>query len=152
MGIMILTVVLIVDQLTKNWALNSLKPLRDLPVIQNIFHLTYVENRGAAFGMLQNQKLFFIITTLLVVGGVLIFMIKNKNNMHILLKISLSLIVGGALGNFLDRIRHGFVVDFFRIAWFDFPVFNVADSAIVVGAILVSYYVIKYDSVKTKEM
>lgn len=150
MGLIILAVILIVDQVTKFWAVNYLKGVGDIPVIQNLFHLTYVENRGAAFGMFQNQRLFFIITTSLVVGGIAIYMLKNRN-MHPLLKFSLSLVLGGAIGNFIDRMRFGYVVDFFHIVnrW---PVFNVADCAIVVGAILISYYIIKYDSVNTKEL
>ncbi len=151
MGVIILAVVLLTDQLTKLWAVDSLKTVRDIPIIQNIFHLTYVENRGAAFGMLQNQRLLFIITTSLVLTGIVIFMVKNRKNMHVLLKISLSLVMAGALGNFIDRMRYGFVVDFFHFVD-RFPVFNVADCAVVIGGILLSYYVIKYDSVEAKEM
>ncbi len=145
MSLIIILLVLALDLLTKYWAVNKLQEVGSIPVIQNIFHLTYVENRGAAFGMFQNQRLFFIIMTTIVVGGVLLFMYKNKN-MHLLLKISLSLVISGAIGNFIDRIRLGYVIDFFDFRiW---PVFNIADCAIVIGAILTSYMILKYDSIK----
>lgn len=142
-------VVLIIDQLTKLWALNQLQVIGDIPIIQNWFHLTYVENRGAAFGMLQNQRLFFFVMTLICVAGILIFLAKNKDT-PLVLKFSLYLILAGALGNLIDRIRLGFVVDFFHF-YHRFPVFNVADIAVVAGALLISYYVIRYDAFENKK-
>ncbi|WP_084280947.1 signal peptidase II [Alkaliphilus transvaalensis] len=140
--------VIILDLITKYWAINQLQPVGSIPVIENIFHLTYVENRGAAFGMLQNQRLFFIIMTTAITLGVIIFILKNKN-MHLLLKIGLSLVVGGAIGNLIDRIRYGYVVDLFDFRiW---PVFNIADCGVVVGALLISYIILKYDSIKPEE-
>ncbi|MBM7614529.1 signal peptidase II [Alkaliphilus hydrothermalis] len=148
MNLIIIIVVLALDQLSKLWAVNRLQALGSVPVIENIFHLTYVENRGAAFGMLQNQQLFFIITTSIIIVGALVFMYKNKR-MHLSLKIGLNLVVAGAIGNFIDRIRLGFVVDFFDFrVW---PVFNIADCAVVVGAIVISYVILKYDSITPEE-
>ena len=145
MGLLIVIFIIVLDQLSKFAALNYLKEAGDIPLIQNIFHLTYVENRGAAFGFFQNQKLFFIITTTIVVAAIVYYLIKTKQIMWPL-RLGLYLIIGGAIGNLIDRVRFGFVIDFFHIVnrW---PVFNVADSAIVVGAILVSYIILRYDSV-----
>lgn len=150
MGFLIVLFIIALDQLSKFAVLNNLKEVGDIPLIQDIFHLTYVENRGAAFGFFQNQKLFFVITTTIVVAAIIFYLLRTKNLMWPL-KIGLYLIIGGAIGNLIDRLRYGFVVDFFHIVnrW---PVFNIADSAIVVGAILVSYMILRYDTVTKKEM
>lgn len=143
MSYIIIIAVILFDQLSKVLTLKYLAPIKDIPIIKNVFHLTYVENRGAAFGMLQNQKIFFVITTIIILGAIYFYVRNNKPNRF--MAISLSLIVGGAIGNFIDRIRLGFVVDYFNFTLINFPVFNIADSAVVIGAFLVSIYIIKYD-------
>lgn len=142
-------IVLIIDQVSKILVLKYLKDLREVPIIRNILHFTYVENRGAAFGILQHQKWFFIIITALIVGGIVYYFRKERDYPKAMM-IGLSLIVGGAIGNLIDRVFYGFVVDFidFRV-W---PVFNIADSAIVIGQILVAYVILKYDKLNPKEM
>lgn len=144
MNYIVVIAVLILDQLSKILALKYLVPVRDIPIINNIFHLTYVENRGAAFGIFQNQKLFFIITTFIVLG--FIWFYTHHNRLNKVMIFGLSLVAGGAIGNLIDRVRLGFVVDYFHVAAINFPVFNIADSAVVVGGILVSYFIIKHDN------
>lgn len=143
MNYIIVIAVLILDQLSKVLALKYLMPVGDIPIINNIFHLTYVENRGAAFGLFQNQKLFFIITTLLVLG--FIWFYAHHNRLNKMMIVGLSLVAGGAIGNLIDRVRLGFVVDYFNVAIINFPVFNIADSAVVVGAVLIGIFILKYD-------
>lgn len=127
------------DRVSKVICRQYLRPLGSVPVIKGVFHLTYVENTGAAFGMLQGNTWFLILTSVLVsaVVAYLIWKVKPENRY---VKISLALILGGALGNLVDRVLLGYVVDFldFRI-W---PVFNIADSCVVVGAILLGYFVV----------
>lgn len=127
------------DRVSKVICRQYLRPLGSIPVIKGVFHLTYVENTGAAFGMLQGNTWFLILTSVLVsaVVAYLIWKVKPENRY---VKISLALILGGALGNLVDRVLLGYVVDFldFRI-W---PVFNIADSCVVVGAILSGYFVV----------
>lgn len=149
MNYMISLIVLLIDQLTKILVLKYLKSIGSLPIIKNIIHFTYVENRGAAFGILQNQRLFFIIITFIVVGFI-VFYFHKKDYYPKPMMIGLSLIVGGAIGNLIDRILYGFVVDFidFRV-W---PVFNMADSAIVIGQILIVYVILKYDVLDQREI
>jgi signal peptidase II len=131
--------VVFLDQFTKYLAAKYLMPVGSYPVIKHFFHLTYVENRGAAFGMLQNKTLFFIVITV-VVGIVLIYsMIKLPENS--LYNYTLAMILGGAIGNLIDRVRLGYVVDFIDFKFFP-AVFNVADSFIVVGAIILGYLMI----------
>lgn len=149
MNYIISLIVLLADQLSKILVLKYLKDVGSLPIIENILHLTYVENRGAAFGILQHKKWFFIVITILIVGFIIIYFRKNKNYPKPMM-IGLSLIVGGAIGNLIDRTLYSFVVDFidFRV-W---PVFNIADSAIVIGQILVVYVILKYDVLDQKEI
>lgn len=140
MNYILVIIVLILDQLSKILALKYLASIGDIPVIKNIFHLTYVENRGAAFGILQNQKLFFVIFALLVLG--LIWFYAHNNKLSKIMIYGLSLVTSGVIGNLIDRVRLGFVVDYFHFV--NFPVFNIADSAIVVGIILIGIFILKH--------
>ena len=139
MAIVIVAFVVFLDQVTKYLAVKYLMPIGSYPVIKNFFHLTYVENKGAAFGMLQNKTLFFIVITV-IVGAVLIYsMIKLPENS--VYNYTLAMILGGAIGNLIDRVRLGYVVDFIDFKFFP-AVFNVADSFIVIGAIILGYLMI----------
>lgn len=143
MEIVIVAFVLAVDQFTKYIAAKYLMPIGTLPIIKNFFHLTYLENRGAAFGILQNKTLFFIIITI-IVGGILIYsMFKLPGNAAY--KYTLAMILGGAIGNLVDRIRLGYVIDFIDFKFFP-AVFNIADSFIVVGAFILGYLMIFKDA------
>jgi len=131
---------LFLDQISKWLVVTRLKEIGTFPVIEGIFHLQYLENRGAAFGLLQDQMAFFVIVTVVVTGGILFFLFTEPNS-STFLQMALSLIAGGALGNLVDRIRFGYVIDFFDFQiW---PVFNVADTAIVLGQIMLIVYLLK---------
>lgn len=132
---LITIVSILLDQFTKYLAVINLKGNASIHVIGDFFRLTYVENRGAAFGMLQNQRWFFIITTILLIF-LLIYMIWFNKKITNAGKLTLSLVFGGAIGNFIDRVRLAYVIDFFDVRFgefYDFPVFNIADSCLVVG-------------------
>ena len=131
--------VLVIDQGSKFLIRKNLSLYESIPIIPDFFHLTYIENPGAAFGIFAHQRIFFIIITILILIGILYFYFKLQQEQW-LLKLSLGLVVGGAIGNFLDRLRWGAVIDFldFRI-W---PVFNIADTAIVIGMIVIAYQVL----------
>ena len=131
----------LIDQLTKLLVINTIKGVETLPLIQDVFHLTYWENRGAAFGMLQNQRVFFVVLTILIVLAVVIFMIVKKPK-SLMLCMSLTLLMGGAIGNFIDRALKGYVVDFLDFRLINFPIFNAADCFVVVGAVLLAVYLI----------
>lgn len=127
--------VLFLDQLSKFLAARFLELNKPAILINNFLNLSLVHNRGAAFGILKNQLFVFVIISLFAIALIL-YHLKDKKKSH-LSSISLSLILGGAVGNLIDRLRFGFVIDFldFRV-W---PVFNIADSAITIGVILLSW-------------
>ncbi len=142
-------VILIFDLLTKIWAQTRLQGIGTIPLIEGVFHLTYVENRGAAFGILQNQRVFFILITL-VFAAVVVYVISKYKNRPTVLDLGLSFMAAGALGNMIDRIWRGFVVDMFDFRLIDFPVFNVADIFVCIGAGLLAIFFIFFDG-KEKE-
>ena len=130
---------LVLDQASKYYVMNHFALGESLPVIQNVFHLTYIINRGAAFGMLTNQRWFFLAVAfvLLIVYG---FYRKRVNNGPLSLRVGTALLIAGAIGNGIDRyVLHG-VVDFFDFRiW---PIFNIADIGICVGVVCVIYYLL----------
>ena len=131
-----------IDQLVKSWALNELKDLRTLPIIGDVFHLTYVENRGAAFSLFSQFDSRWIFVALACVITVVILVLLQKKVMQTQLgQWSLVLIAAGAVGNAIDRVIHGFVVDLFDFRLIHFPVFNVADIFICTGGVLFVLYV-----------
>lgn len=109
-------------------------PQSTYPLIDGVFSLTYVENRGAAFGMLQNARWLFLIITIAMCAVMIFFLVKEHHRLHTLMRFALALVIAGAVGNFIDRAALGYVRDMLYFALIDFPVFNVADSAVCVGA------------------
>jgi len=135
MVFIIVSSVILLDQLTKFLALRFLQLNTPVPLIKNFLNLTLVHNRGAAFGFFQNQLFLFMLVSLFAIGFIF-YNLKNKAN-SIVLKLTLSLILGGAIGNLIDRLRFGFVVDFLDLrVW---PVFNIADSVITIAALLLTW-------------
>ncbi len=142
----VVLLVVTADRLSKFLCRKYLQSLGSVPLIKGIFHLTYVQNTGAAFGMFQGVNWFFIPAVILV-SAFLVYFIQRLKGAAGPMRLSIALILGGALGNLIDRIMLGYVVDFldFRV-W---PVFNIADSCIVAGAVLFGYCVfVKGEGVK----
>lgn len=130
-------VLLLLDQITKRLAIFYLKDEKAFSLINDILELTYVENRGAAFGMLQNKYILFYALTIIVLISLIIYVNRLVLNSHNLFKFIITiLIVSGALGNFIDRLKNKYVVDFIYFKLIDFPVFNFADIYISVACIL----------------
>jgi signal peptidase II len=131
----IAVIVFLLDRFTKWLVVTKMEYGQSIPLWEGVFHLTSHRNRGAAFGILQNQRAFFIIITLAVVIGIAWYLRKVAGR-QTLVSWALALILGGAVGNFYDRLLTGEVVDFLHFVLINFPIFNVADSAIVVGVAL----------------
>lgn len=124
------------DQWTKALVSTHLKDAADIILIPGVFQLHYLENRGAAFGILQNQRFVFVILTLLYLAAAAWFFNRcPKNKKYFLLHLIAAVLTAGALGNFIDRLRLGYVVDFFYFSLINFPIFNVADIFVVAAFI-----------------
>jgi len=134
LAILVAALVLALDQWTKWLVSHRLTEFTEVPVIRGFFSLQFVQNPGAAFGMLAHKQWLFIAVSLAVVGAILYYL-RRPEMKRGLVPWALGLLLGGALGNLVDRIRFGRVVDFFLFFWknYTFPNFNVADIAITVG-------------------
>lgn len=138
-----------IDQITKYYAVTELKGKPAVPIIEDVLEFNYLENRGAAFGLLQNQKFFFLFVGIVILGVILfvLFKIPGKkryDGLHILLV----MIAGGAIGNMIDRIRLDYVVDFISFVLINFPIFNVADMYVTIsmaGLFVLILFVYKED-------
>lgn len=127
--------VIILDQITKYLIVKNMQLGESIPLIPDVFHLTSHRNMGAAFGILQNQRLLFIVITVAVVIGIIVSLVRiGKSQPRV--SLALSLVLGGAVGNFIDRASTGQVVDFLHFVLINFPIFNIADAAITVGVAL----------------
>lgn len=126
--------IILFDQITKRLVQTKMHLFQSIPVIPKVLHFTFIINTGAAFGILKGKQGFFFFTTILAV--ILIFsFIKDLKDDNVWGAVSLSLILGGALGNFIDRIFYGYVVDFIELK-INWPIFNIADMSIVIGIML----------------
>lgn len=126
------------DQLTKFWAVTSLKPIGSRTVISGFLDFTFVENRGAAFGILKGQRWFFIaLTAVMAVAIVVAFYKLPRTRVYHWLRFSMVVLLSGALGNVIDRIFRGYVVDFLEVTFINFPVFNLADIYVVCSTVLI---------------
>lgn len=136
----IVAVTIIVDQLTKFLVVKYMTLGQSISVIDNFLYITSHRNEGAAWGILQGKMIFFYVVTLVVIGLVILWIRKLDIKKEKLLVIALSLILGGALGNFIDRVMYQHVVDFMNtyIFGYDFPIFNIADSALCIGVFLMA--------------
>ncbi len=141
-----------VDQLTKYLAVTYLAGQPSYPFIENILHFTYVENTGAAFGMLKDRRWVFMLMSGVAIIGILVWLIRDKT-MGPWLRCAAALIVGGGVGNMIDRIFLGYVVDFIDVTCIDFYVFNIADSCVCVGCgmFLVGMIYAEYKEAKRKK-
>lgn len=143
-------VIVILDQISKSAAVKYLKGNRPYKIIDNFFQLYYVENRGAAFGILQHKRMFFVIITLIVITVLSLYLIKYYSSLNTFARISFAMLIGGAAGNLIDRIRFGYVVDFISfklLRGYDFPVFNIADIAIVLSTIAI-IFLVSFDKIE----
>lgn len=145
-GFPILAAVLIaVDQLVKAWTVANIELDTVEPFIKGFMSLAYLRNYGAAWSILQNQQWFFTIVTIAAVTGLIWYYVKQiKGSLWTLF--SLALMIAGALGNFIDRIRLGYVVDMFHLDFISFPVFNVADMCLSVGVGILFICIMKEES------
>lgn len=132
---------IVVDQISKWLAVVHLKGNLSFPLWEGVLHFTYLENTGAAFGILKGNRWVFMSVSIIAIAGMLLFLIKYRPK-NKLIAISISLIISGGIGNMIDRILLGYVVDFIDFALINFAIFNLADSWVCIGAALLIIYMI----------
>lgn len=135
--------VAVADQITKGRIVDALGPTpgaRVQPVIGNWLNLIYGQNTGVAFGLFQNMPRLFTVTSILITTGAIYAYAVHLPNRSRWVQVAMGLVVGGAVGNIIDRLRHGYVVDFIQVGWW--PIFNLADSAVSVGVTMLAGYLI----------
>lgn len=132
----LVVLLLIFDQFTKYLAVKHLKGKPSIPLIDGVLELQYLENRGAAFGMFQNQKIFILLVGIVFMAVILYFLLKlPKQKKFNVIHVLAAVIIAGGAGNMIDRFRLDYVVDFIYFSLIDFPIFNVADIYVVVATI-----------------
>lgn len=140
---MLFVILIIMDQLTKHLAVVRLKNQAAYNLINGILEFNYLENRGAAFGVLQNQKYFFVFVALIFIGVIVFVLIKvPTQKKYYSLNILLVMIAAGAVGNMIDRVRYDYVVDFIYLVCIQFPIFNVADIYVTTATVILVFQIL----------
>ena len=148
-ALIIAACVALLDQVIKYSVVNNIKPIGSVTVIDGVLNITYVENRGIAFGMFKDMRLFFIILTSLLIFAIVFYMFKKRPEGKFFYILA-GLIIGGGIGNLIDRIFLGYVVDYISLSFFP-PVCNFADYCISGGVIVLAVYMLFKSSGKKKK-
>lgn len=150
MWVAISLLIIIVDQVAKYFVLQNVSMTDTIPIVSGFLNLVYVKNPGAAFSMLADKTYLLSVISIAVCFFLLWFLVTRTEKSK-LLTVSVAMILGGAIGNLIDRLLRGYVVDYIELCFVNFPVFNLADIAITGGAILLMIYVIFFDGNKNKQ-
>ena len=142
-------IIAILDQAAKFFAAGLLQNIDTYAMWEGVFHLTYVENTGAGWGVFSNHTWLLTVATIIVIVAAVSYVVVKRPNDKLFLT-AFTFMIGGAVGNLVDRVRQGFVIDFLDFTLIDFPVFNIADCFITVGALLFIVYVIFFSDKKEK--
>lgn len=155
--VIISSIVLVLDQATKALVHGQMALYQSIEIIPNFFHLTYLRNTGAAFGLMAGNRsalriVFFFLVSAVAIGCIF-YLLKNLRSGQTPWVVSLSSILGGAVGNLIDRLRLGEVIDFLDFHWYTWhwPAFNVADSAITIGVMFLAYQMIRKGSIANRQ-
>ena len=145
LAVIVTVLSVVLDQLSKYFIVQTMDLYSSKPFIPYVLSLYHTRNTGAAFSMLSDQRWVFMVVSTISMF-IIVWLLYKEYRRHPLLNIALSMVLGGGIGNMIDRIRLGYVVDFFHVDFVEFAIFNVADSFITVGAILLVIYVIFFDA------
>lgn len=137
------------DQLSKYLTVQEVALGEVVPVIPDVLSLTYIRNSGAAWSILEDQMIFFYVITVVVVGA-LIYFLHTEGKKSPIASTGIAFIMGGAIGNFIDRLHLKYVIDMIRLEFVNFPIFNVADMALTIGVIILIGYIVYDELVKKK--
>lgn len=147
----IVVVAVLADRLSKIWAINTLQymPNAQTTLIPGVMNLHYVENTGAAFSMMEGMRWLFIPITIAIVAVLCVYLLKNRKNESVFTRVALACVIGGAIGNLIDRILYGFVVDMLEPTFINFAVFNVADIFVTCGTIALVIIILFFQKNRT---
>ena len=145
----VLAAVIVLDRIVKIMVSTGMVPGQSIPVVENVFHITYIRNTGAAFSIFEGQRTLLIVIPLVIMAVGLVLLIIKRKTWHPLLNLAISMICAGGIGNLADRAVRGYVVDMFDFRFF--PVFNVADIFVCIGCGLIVLYVLVIDGRKSKK-
>lgn len=152
MGCWLASAAFIVDRITKIWAMGNLRGIQPMVLVDGLLRFIYVENTGAAFGIFEGRPVFLLLTTGSVITGLLVWLLLRGRKQPTTAQIALWLLLGGALGNFVDRLFLGYVVDYIEFLFFSFPVFNVADISVCIAfAILAGWLLFSKEEKQSAE-
>lgn len=138
-----------IDRLLKVIVTTGMTEFQTIPCIPGLLNWTFIYNEGAAFGILQNQRILFIVVTVLLIGGCIALLFSKPARASKWVAATLSLIIGGGIGNLIDRIATGKVVDYISVSFFP-PIFNFADCCVVIGAVMAMLYFLIIEPRQTK--
>lgn len=144
-ALIIAAAIAVIDQVIKYFVVQNVPLNTSITVIDNLFSITYIKNKGIAFGMFTNMRWFFVVATAVVIIALVVYFIKTKNNNKLALTAA-ALIIGGGIGNLIDRVFLGYVVDYLSLSFFS-PVCNFADYCITAGTILLIIYILFYSNI-----
>lgn len=137
------------DQLSKYLTVQEIALGEVVSLVPNVLSLTYIRNSGAAWSILEDQMIFFYVITVVVVGA-LIYFLHTEGKKSPIASTGIAFIMGGAIGNFIDRLHLKYVIDMIRLEFINFPIFNVADMALTIGVIILIGYIVYDELVKKK--
>lgn len=137
------------DQLSKYLTVQEIALGEVVSLVPNVLSLTYIRNSGAAWSILEDQMIFFYVITVVVVGA-LIYFLHTEGKKSPIASTGIAFIMGGAIGNFIDRLHLKYVIDMIRLEFVNFPIFNVADMALTIGVIILIGYIVYDELVKKK--
>ena len=136
----IVVILVFLDQWVKQWARDNLMTAGSIPIINGLIGFRWATNAGAAFGIFQGGRWFFVVLTIIVIAVLMYYEFKTPyTRMYLWIRIPMTLILAGAIGNFIDRLLHGYVVDMFQFLFINFPIFNVADILLVTGVFIYAF-------------
>ena len=141
-------VLVVIDQIIKHWAVSALAA-SSVTLIKGVLSFTYYENRGAAFGLMQNMQTYLITATIIILAVIMVLVCMGKIKGNLLIS-SITLIIAGGIGNLIDRVANGYVIDYIYFELINFPIFNFADCCVVVGCGLMILYVLLDDRKSAK--
>lgn len=145
----IVITIIVIDRISKMLIMKNMAGLESVPVIEDVFHISYIKNTGMAFGMMGGMNIFLLCLSIAIISGGIFYLYRNRGTIDRYIKIAAALIIGGAIGNIIDRVLYGGVIDFLDFRVINFPVFNFADMMVSFGGAIMVFLLMKNEKGRT---